>query len=113
MTPCDHLLPVFRIFCKFCFPRVDIWHSSWNWQRLYRPSFETLGTFTDYLWMKCLRRRLARYTDNRLLSMVCITMAVIATKFEVLPCPTVGSLDSKRKHQTNLDTPRRLSPPSM
>jgi hypothetical protein len=113
--PCssDDSKQSFCIFCKFGFPRVDNWHSSWNWRCLYRPSFEKLSTSTDYLWMKCLRRRLARYTDNRLLSITCIRMAATITKLDVLPCPTVGSLDSKRRHQTNLDTLRRLSPPNM
>jgi hypothetical protein len=40
-------------------------------------------------------------------------MAVNTTEFEVLPCPIVDSLDSKRKRQTNLDTLRHLSPPNM
>jgi hypothetical protein len=63
--------------------------------------------------MKCLRRRLAWYADNRLLSTTWVRIIAVTRELAIIPRPIFGSLDSKHTYLPNLETPRHLSPPNM
>lgn len=109
MAPSNALVPFLSIFRKFCFPRVDNRHSSWPCHCCI--SLKHTRTSIAYLRMKRVCWRLAWYADDRLLSMTCVRKATVTTTVENVPCPTVGSLDSKRKCLPSPEIPRHLSLP--
>jgi len=108
MAPSNDLATFLSIFCKLCFPRVDNRHST---RQMHcsggRISIKHTRTFTAYLRMKCVCGRLAWYADDGVL--LPVRNIILAVKLAIIPCPIVGSLDSKRKYLPSPENPRHRS----